>query len=277
MMRIACALLACLALVACSPLGLLNAVVPHGDFVHHDAIAYRDGDRGKLDVYVPKDDAPVHPVIVFLYGGAWDSGRRGDYLFVAEALVSRGFVVVIPDYRVYPEVRYPAFVQDAAAAFAWTKREIARYKGDPGRVFLMGHSAGAHIAAMVAYNERFLAAQGLRRSDVRGFIGLAGPYDFVPDETNIRAALSGEGDPAKAMPARYVHGGEPPSLIITGDEDTRVGPQNRDSLVAKLKAAGSPVVDRRFPGLTHSTVIAKLAKPLRDDALLDAIAEFARK
>jgi acetyl esterase/lipase len=216
-------------------------------------------------------------VIVFFYGGAWDSGDRGSYLFVAEALASRGFVVVIPDYRIYPEVHYPAFVEDAAAAVAWTRREIGKHRGDPNRLFLMGHSAGAHIAAMVAYNERFLAHVGLKRSDIRGFIGLAGPYDFVPDEPKIIAALSGEGDASNAMPARYVHGGEPPSLIITGDEDKRVGPQNRDSLVGRLKAAGSSVDDRRFPGLTHSTVIAKLAKPLRDDALLDAIADFARK
>jgi acetyl esterase/lipase len=277
MMRILSALAALLSLSACSPLALLSSVVPRGAFVEHSAIAYRDGARGKLDVYVPKDEAASHPVIVFIYGGAWNSGERGDYLFVAEALASRGFVVVIPDYRLYPEVRYPAFVEDVAAAFAWTRREIGRYRGDPGRVFLMGHSAGAHIAAMVAYNERFLAREGLKRADVRGFIGLAGPYDFVPDEEKITAALSGEGDPSKAMPARYVHGGEPPSLLIRGDKDTRVGAINQDRLVERLKAAGSRFEDIRYPGLSHSTVIARLAKPLRDDALLDAITQFAKR
>ncbi|MEO5695279.1 MAG: alpha/beta hydrolase [Usitatibacter sp.] len=278
MMRILSALAALFSLSACSPLAVLNAVVPHGTFVETEGITFREGPRGKLDVYMPKDEATTHPVIVFLYGGAWDSGDRGNYLFVAEALASRGFVVVIPDYRVYPKVRYPAFVEDAAAAFAWTKKEIGRYKGDPDKVFLMGHSAGAHIGAMVTYNERFLGAHGLKRSDVRGFIGLAGPYDFVPDEEKIIAALSGEGDPVKtAMPARFVHGGEPPSLLIRGDKDTRVGAINQDRLVAALKAAGSSYQDIRYPDMTHSTVVAKLAKPLRNDALLDAIAQFARR
>ena len=278
MMRILSALAALLSLAACSPLAILNAVVPHGNFVEHEGIAFREGPRGKLDVYVPKDNAATHPVVVFIYGGAWDSGDRGSYLFVAEALTAQGLVVVIPDYRVYPEVTYPAFVEDAAAAFAWTKKEIAAYKGDASRVFLMGHSAGAHIAAMVSYNERFLAKHGLKRSDVRGFIGLAGPYDFVPDEPKIVAALSGEGDPARtAMPARFVHGGEPPSLLIRGDKDTRVGAINQDRLVAQLKASGSSYQDIRYPELTHSTVIAKFAKPLRDDALVDAVVEFAKR
>ncbi len=278
MMRILSFLAALLALAGCSPLAVLNTFVPNGGFDRHAEISYAPGDRHGLDVYVPRGGgATPSPVIVFFYGGAWDSGERGSYLFVAEALTARGFVVVIPDYRIYPQVRYPAFVEDAAAAFAWTKREIGRYQGDPARVFLMGHSAGAHIAAMVAYNERFLAKEGLKRSDVRGFIGLAGPYDFTPDEPKVIAALSGEGDPEKAMPARYVRGGEPPSLIITGGKDTRVGPQNRDSLVGRLKVAGSAVEDRRFPDLSHSTLVAKFAKPLRDDALVDAVAQFAKK
>jgi acetyl esterase/lipase len=227
---------------------------------------------------VPTDGSATHPVIVFFYGGAWDSGARGNYLFVAEALAAKGFVVVIPDYRVYPEVHYPAFVEDAAAAVAWTRREIARYEGDPKRLFVMGHSAGAHIAAMVAYNEAFLAHEGLKRSDIRGFIGLAGPYDFKPSEPKILAALSGDpGGTDAAMPARYVHGGEPPSLLIRGDKDTRVEASNQDILLKRLRAAGSPAEDMRFPDLTHSTVVAKIAKPLRDDALLDAIVQFARR
>lgn len=277
MVRVLSCVVAALALAACSPLALLNAVVPHDSFVRQEGIAYRDGPRGRLDVYVPTDAAATHPVVVFFYGGGWDSGERGSYLFVAEALASRGFVVVIPDYRIYPEVRYPAFVEDAAAAVAWTKREIGRHKGDPNRVFVMGHSAGAHIAAMVAYNERFLASEGLKRSDIRGFIGLAGPYDFTPDEPNIVAALSGEGDPSNAMPTRYVHGGEPPSLLIRGDKDTRVGAMNQDRLEERLRAAGSRFEDIRYPDMTHSTVVAKLARPLRDDALLDAIADFVKR
>ncbi|HUP97222.1 MAG TPA: alpha/beta hydrolase, partial [Usitatibacter sp.] len=176
-------LLACAALLlaaACSPLRVLNAFVPSSGYESTTGLEYGLHPRQKLDVYVPDPQAypGTLPVIVFIYGGSWQTGERQEYTFIGQALASKGFVVVIPDYRLYPEVRYPAFVEDAAAAFAWAHREAARYRGDPRRMLVMGHSAGAHIAAMVAYNERFLGAHGLGRGNVRGLVGLAGPYDF---------------------------------------------------------------------------------------------------
>ena len=216
-------------------------------------------------------------MIVFFYGGAWQGGERGHYRFVGQALASRGFVVVVPDYRVYPEVRYPEFVRDAARAVAWTHREIAALGGDPRRLVLAGHSPGAHIAAMVAYNERFLREAGLRRSVVHAFIGLAGPYDFTPDEPAVAAALSGEGDSAQAMPARFVHGGEAPSLLLTGDADRRVSPENQRRLEARLHAAGSPVEARLLPGVGHPGILLGLSAPLRDERLLETIAAFAAR
>ena len=216
-------------------------------------------------------------MIFFLYGGGWQSGERGDYKFVGEAFTSRGFVVVVPDYRVYPEVRYPAFVQDAAKAFAWTHREIARHGGDPGHIVVAGHSAGAHIGAMLAFNERFLREVGLPRSAVHSFIGLAGPYDFEPDEPAIIAALSGEGDSALAMPTRYVQGGEAPALLLSGDEDKRVSTRNQARLEAALKAHGSPVDARLLHGFGHPGILGRIAKPIRDEALLGAMADFAAR
>lgn len=187
------ALAAVLALSGCSPLRLLNGVIPHDGFERQAGIAYGEGERRRLDVYVPKGAGPApRPVIVFFYGGSWKGGDRANYLFVAEALTARGFVVVIPDYRVYPEVRYPGFVEDGAKAVAWTRREIARFHGDASRLYVMGHSAGSLIAAMLAYNDRFLKAEGMERSDIRGLIGLAGPYDFKPVEPDIEAILSGK-------------------------------------------------------------------------------------
>ena len=269
------AVLLCL-LAACSPLGALNALVPERAFIRHAGIAYGEGDRGRLDVYVPRTRAGgALPVVVFFYGGAWQAGRREDHLFVAEALSSRGFVVVIPDYRLFPEVRYPAFVEDGARAVAWTAANIARYRGDARSIVLMGHSAGAHIAAMLAYNPRFL--DGAARSCVKAVVGLAGPYDFTPDEPPIVALLSGEGDPDRAMPARFVRGGEPPTLLVTGDGDTRVNPGNTDRLAQRLREVGSPVEVKIYPGMSHAGALVRLAAPFRDDAMLDDITGFIRK
>lgn len=278
-MRYAALLIVVLALAGCSPVGLLNALVPEGDFERHAAIAYGDDPRQQLDVYLPRHGARSDPppVIVFFYGGRWQGGSRSSYLFAAEALTAQGFMVVVPDYRVYPAVRYPAFIEDGARAVAWTRREIGRYGGDPSRIFLMGHSAGAHIAAMLAYDESFLARQGLSRRDLRGFIGLAGPYDFLPlTDPRLKAVFSSEPALERTQPIQYVRGGEPPSLLITGDGDTTVKPANTVRLAARLRQVGSVVEERHYEHLNHFTLLARLAAPLRNDELVETIAKFVR-
>jgi acetyl esterase/lipase len=263
-------------LAACSPLAALNVLVPERGFERTEAIAYGPLSRHHLDVYVPHAQAATPlPVVVFFYGGAWQGGNRGEYLFMAQALASQGFVVVVPDYRVYPEAKYPVFVEDGALAVTWVVRNIARHGGDPGRVVLMGHSAGAHIAAMLAYNRRFLDAHS--RDAIKGFVGLAGPYDFRPSEAVIETILGAEGGSELAMPAHWVRGGESPSLLVTGDQDTRVDPGNTDRLARRLRAVGSPVEVRHYPSLSHSTVLVRFASPLRDDELLQTVAEFVRR
>ena len=259
----------------CSALGALNAIVPKGDLVRHAGIPYGPGERGKLDVYVPREHgAKPMPVVVFFYGGAWQEGRREDHLFVAQTLCARGFVVVIPDYRVYPEVRYPAFIEDGARAVEWTVANISRYGGDANGIALMGHSAGAHIAAMLAYNRRFMDDR--TRASVKALVGLAGPYDFEPTEPPVIALLSGEGDPDLAMPARFVRGHEIPTLLVTGDDDKRVDPANTAKLERKLREAGSPVEVRVIPGMSHAGALVFLSAPFRDEALVDRIAGFIR-
>ena len=272
------ALLWALLLSACSPIAVLNAFVPEGNLERTSAISYGDSPRQRLDVYVPRGRAAASsPVVVFFYGGRWQEGERASYLFVAQALVAQGFVVVVPDYRVYPAVQYPGFIEDGARAVAWTRREIGRFAGDPARIFLMGHSAGAHIAAMLAYDEEFLAREGLRRSDVRGFIGLAGPYDFLPlTDADLFGVFSAASPLEATQPIRYVRGGEPASLLITGDADTTVKPGNTVRLAARLREKGSTVVERHFGSLNHYTLVARLAAPMRDDALVDTIAAFVR-
>jgi acetyl esterase/lipase len=274
--RILTAACVVLALGGCSPLRALNALVPEGGMESIHGVAYGPDPRQKLDVYKPRGVAAPAPVVVFFYGGSWKGGERASYKFVAQALASRGFVAVVPDYRVYPQVRFPAFMEDAAAAIAWTHREIGKHGGDPARLFSMGHSAGAQIATLVAYDERFLRAQGMRREAIRGVVGLAGPYDFVPTDPAIRETLSADGGFERAMPAGHVKGGEPPTLLITGGRDTTVEPANTDRLVARLRAVESNVIDRRFAGYNHYTLIGRLAAPFRDEALLDAIADFVR-
>lgn len=279
-MRFAALFLVLLALAGCSPVGLLNVFVPQGDAERHAGIAYGAAPRQRLDVYVPQRSAASAPppVIVFFYGGSWRGGDRGSYRFAAEALTSRGFVVVVPDYRVYPEVRYPGFIEDGASAVAWTRREIIRYGGDPSRIFLMGHSAGAHIAAMLAYDDEFLAKVGLARRDIAGLIGLAGPYDFLPlTDPKLKAVFSSEEKLDLTQPLHYVRGGEPPSLLVTGERDTTVSPANTTRLAKRLREVGSMVEEKRYETLNHYTLLARLAAPLRNDELVDSIAAFVRK
>jgi acetyl esterase/lipase len=176
---------------------------------------------------------------------------------------------------VYPEAKYPVFVEDGAHAVAWVTGNIGTHRGDPKRVVLMGHSAGAHIAAMLAYNRRFLDAGS--RAAIKGFVGLAGPYDFKPSETVIETILAAEGGTDLAMPAHWVRGGEPPSLLLTGDQDSRVEPGNTERLARRLRAAGSPVEVRRYPSLNHSTLLLRFAAPLRDDELLRTVGDFVRR
>lgn len=275
-MRLLLLSIAALLLAACSPLRAVNVFVSERGFERTEGISYGPEQRHRLDVYVPRVEggAPL-PVIVFFYGGAWQGGNRGEYLFMAQALASQGFVVVVPDYRVYPESKYPGFVEDGARAVAWVTAQAGTYRGDPRRVVLMGHSAGAHIAAMLAYNRRFLDPAS--RAAVKGFVGLAGPYDFKPSEAVIETILGAEGGTEAAMPAQWVRGGEPPSLLVTGDRDTRVEPGNTERLARKLRAAGSPVEVRRYPSLNHSTLLLRFAAPLRDDELLRTVGDFVRR
>ncbi|HSI29311.1 MAG TPA: alpha/beta hydrolase, partial [Methylophilus sp.] len=191
---------------ACSPVNILNAVISDKEYRLNEGVAYGDSLRQTLDIYVPKDHLATNterpddsqdqtpntnatankrlPVVVFFYGGSWDSGNRGSYKFIGEAMTSQGFIAVIPDYRVYPEVLFPGFMEDPAKAAKWVKLHAAEFGGDPERVFLAGHSAGAHIAAMLTLDPEFLAKQNSKPQDFAGMIGLAGPYDFLPLKSN---------------------------------------------------------------------------------------------
>jgi acetyl esterase/lipase len=186
------------------------------------------------------------------------------YRFVGAALAARGVMTVIPDYRLYPEVRFPAFMNDAAAAVAWTNANAARFGGDPHRLFLMGHSAGAQIAALLALDGSYLRADGLSpQSDVCGVVGLAGPYDFLPLESaTLKAIFGPEDEWPRSQPINFVTSQAPPMLLLAGRDDDIVDPGNTLRLAARLRAAGTSVEDELYPGVGHKTLIAAFSGPL---------------
>ena len=251
-------------LTGCSGLQVLNATSPSRGNVRTKDVAFGDQPRQKLDVYRPKKAAPGAKVIIFFYGGSWRSGHKADYRFVADALTSRGFMVVLPDYRLYPEVIFPAFVEDGAASVRWVHDHIAKFGGDPNQLYLMGHSAGAHLAAMLTLDARFLKAVGLDRNAIRATAGLSGPYDFVPTESN-RAVFGLRPDDATQtiQPIHYVDGQAPPMLLLQGLKDKTVEPGNAFRLAARIREAGGKVDCRAYPDRAHASVVVALAWPFR--------------
>lgn len=277
------ALLAGLAtvLAGCSTLGTFNALAPRDQGarrVLRDA-AYGPGPRRRLDVYAPATATASAPVIVFIYGGSWNSGAKDDYEFVGAAFAAQGFVTVIPDYRLVPDVRFPAFIEDCAASVRWASDHVAEYGGDPTRIVLVGHSAGAYNAVMLALDAHYLADGGVEAARVRGVVGLAGPYDFLPfDVEATRAAFSRAPDAQLTQPVRFARADAPPLLLLWGDADSTVGPRNLHNLEQAVRAAGGAVESKVYPGVTHAGVMLALSRPLRGRApTLSDVAAFARR
>lgn len=267
-----------LLLGACSPLGAFNSVVPkdRGGVLLAGGQAYGAHPRQRLDIYAPRKLAAGAnvPVIVWFYGGSWNSGERGGYAFAGRALASRGFVVAIPDYRLVPEVRYPAFLEDGAAAVKWVRANIAAHGGDPDRLVLAGHSAGAYNAAMLALDPRWLGAD---RAAVRGLAGVAGPYDFLPlDIASTQNAFGHVADLPTTQPVNHASTGDPPALLVAGADDTLVRPRQTALLAERLRKAGVAAETRLYPGVGHVGVMTAFARPLRGKApVLDDVAGFA--
>lgn len=266
-----------LGLAACTASTLINGLTPDAGYGGPTRLAYGSGSRHWLDLYQPDGTRQPAPVLVFFYGGSWRYGERADYRFAAAALAARGFVVVVPDYRLYPEVRYPDFLRDCAAAVGWTLRQVSQYGGDPRRVYLIGHSAGAYNAAMLAYDARWLASEGLSPRAIAGFIGLAGPYNFLPIQ--VPEVMPVFDWPATAMdtqPISHVTAAAPPTLLIVADPDELVDPnRNSAALADALHRVSVSVVVKRYSALNHYTTIGALAWPLRWLApVLDDITEF---
>ena len=240
---------------------LLNASVPRRGVVVTRDIPFGPDPRHRMDIYRPARAMAPSPVVVFFYGGAWQEGARGDYRFLAASLARAGAVVAVPDYRLYPQVRYPSFIEDGALAVAETRRLAASQGGDPGRLFVAGHSAGAYIAAMLAIVPDYLGAVGLSRGALAGAVGLAGPYDFLPIVgADIGLVFSSAStDLRQTQPIFHVDGRNAPLLLLHGDRDVTCYPRNSLALAARVTAAGGRAVARTYPGVGHIGIVAAFA------------------
>ena len=277
--RLGLASLGAMLAAACAPLSLFATLSPKDPAARTaTAVAFGPAEYQRLDVYGPhrnKGQTPA-PVAVFFYGGSWDTGRRQDYSWVGKALASRGFVTIVPDYGMYPKVRYPGFLQDGAMAVRWAQDHAAEYGGDPNRIVLIGHSAGAYNAAMIALDRRYLTAAGVDPAHIKALAGLSGPYDFLPLNDPIAERTFGEAsDLAGTQPLNFVRPDSPPAFLATGEKDTMVFPRNTTKLASLMRKAGVQVEERHYAGLGHVDMALALSRLFRGKApVLQEMTDF---
>lgn len=274
---LAAAMVLAVAVMGFSPWDFVDNVIPKDPGAERVAadVRFAPGPRGTLDVYAPAGLENAAPVVLFVYGGSWNHGEKGDYEYVGHALASRGFVTVIANYRIVPEVTYPAFVEDGAAAIRWIQDHIGEYRGDAKRLFLAGHSAGAYNAVMLALEPAFLREKGVT-IPVRGVAGLSGPYSFYPFRVDeAKAAFGSAPNPEGTQPVNLVTAEAPPMFLATGTADLIVRPSNTTLLAEKLRAFRVPVSERYYEGLTHLEPVFALGTLMRSRApVLDEMVKF---
>lgn len=265
-----------LVLSACGgAVGIVNSLTDSDEVIVETDVAYGPGPRNRMDIYRPTGTVSDAPVIMFLYGGGWSSGDRATYRFVGNALADLGFVVAIPDYGVYPDAVFPAFVHDAARAFAYVNRTVAQ--GRP--VFVVGHSAGAQIGALLALDERYLQRERLSPCrSIAGFVGIAGPYDFLPLTSDRYRRIFPESMRADSQPINFTAGRKPPSLLLHGGSDGTVDAQDSLDLAQELRNSGNRSDSRIYPGVGHISIVGAVSAPLRGSApTLADISDFVHR
>jgi acetyl esterase/lipase len=269
--------LAALATAACSKLALMAANVPavFGSYKRRANVPYGTHPEHRLDVYSPDTpSATPRPLVVFWYGGRWETGNKDDYRFVGAALAEIGAVAVLPNYRHYPQVKMPGFMDDAALAAGWTALHAAELGTDANRLYLMGHSAGAHIAALLTLNQAYLEVPGRPAPKIAGMIGLSGPYDFLPlHDPDLQDMFGPPERYPESQPIHYARPGAPPMLLVHGLADQSVRPKNSINLAAALQAQGVAVTLKTYPRLGHADTVAALSIPARGRA--PTLAEIA--
>ena len=264
-------------LAGCSKASLLNATITRDGYRVERDMAYGEKRRQRVDVYIP-DGAQHAPVIVFYYGGSWQHGSKDDYRFLGQAFAEKGFITAVADYRLYPEVKFPTFVEDGARAFAYIHAHATQWGGDPKRVYVAGHSAGAYIAMMVGADPQYLAHVGAQRSDVRGILGIAGPYDFLPFTDDTIKAIFSTATDAATQPIHHLVAPVPPVFLATGESDDIVDPRNTARLQAKLEGMHGDVVAHRYADTGHIDIMLSLAQRFRGrTSLLEDVAAFINR
>ncbi len=246
-------------LSACTKAGLFIANVPasFNSAKSYKDIAYGDKKAQKLDVYIPKNADNV-PVLVFYYGGRWTEGQKDQYRFVADTFLNDGYAVIIPDTRKYPNVKFPEFAEDAAAALAWTHENISKYGGNADKIFVAGHSSGAHLGALIATDPQYLKPYGLTRNAIKGFVGLSGPYAFVPEAKDLKDMFGPPERYPLMRPPNYVDGKQPPMLLIHGLKDTSVILENAQKLKNAIDEKGGKVELTTYKELNHVETVGSL-------------------
>jgi acetyl esterase/lipase len=256
--------LASLAASACSRLAFFAANAPtvFGAYTRKTDLAYGDDPLQRLDVYLPDEPRDgARPLIVFWHGGRWEFGDKGEYRFVGAALAELGFVTVVANYRMYPQVKLAGFMEDAARAAVWAVANASLIRADPARCYLAGHSSGAQMGALLTLDPRYFRQIDRPVPPIAGFIGLSGPYDFLPlREADLQDMFGPPDRYPLSQPIDFVHAGAPPMLLVQGGRDKTVAPFNATHLAAALRANGVPVTLRMYPSLQHAGTVAALSE-----------------
>ncbi|MXP31017.1 alpha/beta hydrolase fold domain-containing protein [Erythrobacter jejuensis] len=234
----------------------------------------------KLVVVTPSKPAerPL-PVVIFIHGGSWAKGDPVDYAYIGRNFAPEGYVVVSAGYRLVPGGEFPAMLEDGAASVRWVVDNIAHYGGNPDRIYLMGHSAGAYNAVMLALDPQWLEQEGLPGNTIDGAIGLAGPYDFLPlDSESTKNAFGAASNLDRTQPINFVGPNTPPILLLTGNADETVRPRNSRALAAKISKSGAQNEPVEFDNMGHAGIIMALSRPFAGDgAVKRAIIEWLAK
>lgn len=247
---------------ACSPLTLVDATLPQGDWRQLESVAYGSAPRQKMDIYLPVEDEPK-ALLIFFYGGGWESGDRADYRFVAAAFTAAGYAVAIPDYRVYPEARYPAFLEDAAQAVSALTAHPDIAAIAPEKTFIAGHSAGAWISVMLALEARWLQAVGVDPDRLAGVIGMAGPYDFDPRLYRTTRQSFGHVEAIElSQPVHFARAGGAPLFLLHGAADTTVEAVDSRILAERVRTAGGRADYLFYEDIGHARIVGALAPQL---------------
>lgn len=256
-----------------------NARASYGHYSRLTNLAYGADARNKLDVYIPdqlREPRQPVPIVVFFHGGGWNSGNKSYYKFVGAALAEQGYLAVLPNYRLYPQVKSKVIFADPARAVAWVRAHASEWGGDVDELYLAGHSAGAHFAVMLALDPEYLQQAGALPEDLRGVIGLAGPYDFLPFTRDYMNDLFGPAEQlAASQPINFVRPDAPPLLLLQGLQDSTVEPKNTRNLQAALQAIGGRVQAQYFENADHGDLVAAFSSLARHRApVLQQIGSF---